>query len=101
MEKDNYVTPSAAEAEMMIRDIVGCSINEKSEAKNIAIGIMGLCRSLNTIATMALEDSDNKHLCSEAASTIAVASTCERMIRSITGFYLIENYMFHDDAVED
>lgn len=93
-EEDGYIRPSAAESEKIIRDIVSQNIHEGSEAKNLVIGIMGLCRALNTMASAALQASDKKNLCCEASGVIAVTSTCERMIRSLTGFQFVESYRF-------
>lgn len=93
-QEDSYIKPSSAEAEQIIRSILSQNISEGAEAKNLAVGIMGLCRTLNTMASAALQSSDNKSICCEASGVIAITSTCERMMRSLTGFRFVENYRF-------
>lgn len=93
-DEDGYIKPSSAEAEQIIRSILTQNISEGAEAKNLVVGIMGLCRTLNTMASAALQSSDNKSICCEASGVIAITSTCERMVRSLTGFRFVENYKF-------
>jgi hypothetical protein len=93
--EDGYMQPASAEAEMMIRQVLSFNIHSGATAKDIVISLMGLSRSLGTMASITARDTDDKQTCMEATSTIAVAATCEKMLRSITGFRFIENYSFH------
>lgn len=100
-EDDGYLRPASAESEQIIREIVSQHIEGGAQAKNIVIGVMGMCRALNTMASAVVQASNNKTLCCEAAGIIAVTSTCERMLRSVTAFDFIEKYQFIEPSPSD
>ena len=91
---DDAIDAEALSKEQSIRSIVAGCINDELEAESIRISAVGLCRSLGAIAQLAVEESQHKQTCMEAAGVIAVTTSCERMLRSVSGFKLIRNYRF-------
>ncbi len=91
---DDAIDPEALSKERAIRAIVAGCVEQELDAEAIRISVLGLCRSLGAIAQLAAETSQHKQTCMEAAGVIAVTSSCERMLRSVSGFQLIRTCRF-------
>lgn len=91
---DDDISGEALEKERLIRGVVAHCVAEQLSAETIRLNMLGLCRSLGALSQMAADESEHKRTCMEAAGVIAVTSSCERMLRSVSGFGLIRTYRF-------
>lgn len=104
MGDDSFLNPESASIEMDIRRILQANVSCNSSARDLVIAMMGLNRTLGTMAAIAINQSDNKKICVEASSTATVTASCERMLRAISSYSFIEKYAFQaqeDSADED
>lgn len=91
---DDEISIEALDKEQLIRGVVTNCVAQELSAETIRLNMMGLCRSLGALSQMAAEGSSHKQTCMEAAGVIAVTTSCERMLRSVSGFQLIQHYRF-------
>jgi hypothetical protein len=93
-DADDAIDAEALSKEQLIRAIVAGCVEEELAAETIRLNMLGLCRSLGALSQMAAEESTHKQTCMEAAGVIAVAASCERMLRSVSGFRFVRTYRF-------
>lgn len=94
---DDAINGEALNKERLIRQIVASCIEQELPAETIRLNLLGLCRSLGALSQLAADESSHKQTCMEAAGVIAMTSSCERMLRSVSGFELIQQYRFTHD----
>lgn len=93
-DADDAISAEALAKEQLIRGVVAQCVAEELAAETIRLNMLGLCRSLGVMSQLAAEDSQHKQTCMEAAGVIAVTASCERMLRSVSGFQFIRTYRF-------
>lgn len=91
---DDDITDEALHKEQWIRQVVITCVEQELSAEAIRMNMLGLCRSLGALSQMAADRSDHKQTCMEAAGLIAVTTSCERMLRSVSNFSVIRQYRF-------
>lgn len=96
-DADDAIEPEALSKEQLIRAIVAGCVEEELAAETIRLNMLGLCRSLGVLSQLAAEESQHKQTCMEAAGVIAVTASCERMLRSVSGFRFVRTYRFIKD----
>lgn len=96
---DNAISQEALAKERVVRAVMAHCITQELSAETMRLNLMGLCRSLNLLSQLAVERSDNKDLCMEAAGLVAVTTSCEQMLRSVSAFELVRQYRFHQGHV--
>jgi hypothetical protein len=97
-DADDAIDPEALSKEQLIRAIVAGCVEEELAAETIRLNMLGLCRSLGVLSQLAAEESQHKQTCMEAAGVIAVTASCERMLRSVSGFRFVRTYRFIKDG---
>lgn len=93
-DPDDAISAEALAKEQLIRGVVATCVEQELAAETIRLNMLGLCRSLGVMSQLAAEDSQHKQTCMEAAGVIAVTASCERMLRSVSGFQFIRTYRF-------
>lgn len=91
---DDEISDEALHKEQWIRQVVITCAEQELSAEAIRMNMLGLCRSLGALSQMAADRSDHKQTCMEAAGLIAVTTSCERMLRSVSNFSVIRQYRF-------
>lgn len=99
-DADDAIEPEALSKERLIRAIVAGCVEEELPAETIRLNMLGLCRSLGVLSQLAAEESQHKQTCMEAAGVIAVTASCERMLRSVSGFRFVRTYRFVKGGAE-
>lgn len=94
---DDAISGEALAKEQLIRQVVATCVEQRLPAETIRLNMLGLCRSLGALSQLAAEESNHRQTCMEAAGVIAVTASCERMLRSVSGFQLIQQYRFSQD----
>jgi hypothetical protein len=99
---DDDSSYEALEKEQTIRAVVRNCVEEELSADFMRVQMIGLCRSLSALGHTAAIHSNEKQICMEAAGLIAVTASCEKMLRSVSGFKLVESFRFGlEDPDED
>jgi hypothetical protein len=98
---NDYIHPSSVESEMAIRQVLELNMKQEAKAKDLVIGMMGLSRSLGTMAHITVHSAGDRRICSEAMNTVYIASQCEMMMRSLTGLQFIQSYSFLNQGPSD
>jgi len=98
---NDYIHPSSVESEMTIRQVLELNMKQEAKAKDLVIGMMGLSRSLGTMAHITVHSAGDRRICSEAMNTVYIASQCEMMMRSLTGLQFIQSYSFLNQGPSD
>jgi len=98
---NDYIHPSSVESEMTIRQVLELNMKQEAKAKDLVVGMMGLSRSLGTMAHITVHSTRDRRICSEAMNTVYIASQCEMMMRSLTGSHFIQNYSFLHEGPSD
>lgn len=99
-DADDAIDAEALSKEQLIRAIVAGCVEEELPAETIRLNMLGLCRSLGVLSQLAAEESQHKQTCMEAAGVIAVTASCERMLRSVSGFRFVRTYRFVKGSAE-
>lgn len=96
---DNAISAEALAKEQLVRAVLAHCMTQELSAETMRLNLIGLCRALNALSQLAVERSENRELCMEAAGLVAVLTSCEQMLRSVSEFELVRQYRFHQGRV--